>query len=390
MQTQLSKKFLSSQQGKMADSILRSCVHCGFCLATCPTYQLLGNELDSPRGRIYLIKQVLEGEATSQESRLHLDRCLTCRSCESTCPSGVKYAQLLDIGREVIEQQVPRSFFERSFRYGLRYFLTSPTLFNSLVKIMPFVRHSKASIPLINKKASKGRVLLLTGCVQPALAPNINRASINICRDLGFEVLETAQKSCCGAIDHHLSAPKSALKQIKKNIDDWSHLIEQGIDAIISNASGCGVMIQDYPHLLKDDPVYAKKALKIAQITQDIGDFLSQQDLSAYKIKETKNISFQAPCTLQHGLKKYGMIEKILTNLGYQLNPIKDPHLCCGSAGTYSIFQPKISNQLRTRKLSNLEQVDTDLIVSANIGCIIHLQKGTKTPVKHWVELLLN
>ena len=365
-------------QNLKANDIIRKCVHCGFCLATCPTYQLLGNELDSPRGRIYLIKSALENNDSSTNSLQHLDRCLTCRACETTCPSGVEYAQLLDVGREVLEQKRP--VWQKVYRSGVRQFLTTPALFNTVGFLF---RHSKINTPRVRiKNKTKGKVLLLGGCVQPTLAPNINHSVKNVLATLGYQVTETPQKECCGAIDQHLSANKVALKKIKANIDSW-----QDAEVIISSASGCGVMVKDYATLFDKDEAYYEKALTISKKTQDIAEFLAKQDLSVLKTND-KKISYHSPCTLQHGQKLGSLVESILQQLGYTPAPVQDAHLCCGSAGTYSIFQPKLSNQLKTNKLKNLQASNPEMIVTANIGCLMHLQKGTKIPVKHWVELL--
>jgi glycolate oxidase iron-sulfur subunit len=399
MQTNLLTDLLATEQGQTADSILRSCVHCGFCLSTCPTYGLLGDELDSPRGRIYLIKSVLEGNKVSSDSLNHLDRCLTCRSCETTCPSGVKYGQLLDIGREIMEQQSPRPFWQRTIRYLLRKSLTTAWLFNFGIMLAPFLRHSKAvkfSVEELSLQQQlqdqqdviKHSVLLLSGCVQPALAPNINQATIKVLNRLALNVIETPQSACCGAVSHHLSGAEATHQQVKANIDSWLGYLDKGVQAIISNASGCGVMVKDYPNLFSKDSLYYKKALRVSKYTKDIAEFLVEKDLSSLMHFKNDTVTFHAPCTLQHGQKQPVLVQQILQKLGYQVNSVKDSHLCCGSAGTYSIFQPKISKQLRTNKLNNLLEHKTELIITANIGCLMHLQGGTKTPIKHWIELL--
>ena len=366
-------------QNQKANEIIRKCVHCGFCLATCPTYQLLGDELDSPRGRIYLIKSSLENNEFSNESINHLDRCLTCRSCESTCPSGVEYAHLADIGRAFVEHKRPT--WQKIYRYSVRKLLTTPVLFNPFGLMF---RHSKIHTPALTPRQSLERVLLLGGCVQPVLAPNINHSVKNICAKLGYDVIETPQRQCCGAIDQHLSATQDALAKVKINIDSW---LEFDVDTIISSASGCGLMVKDYPSLFDESDPYYKKAKRIANKTQDIAEFLADKDLSKLSLEKV-NISYHEPCTLQHGQKLAGLVNSILQQLGYTPTTIKDSHLCCGSAGTYSIFQPKLSAQLRTNKLNNLQQSNPQVIVTANIGCLMHLQKGTKIPVKHWIELL--
>ncbi len=366
-------------QNYRANEIIRKCVHCGFCLATCPTYQLLGDELDSPRGRIYLIKSALEGKSFSAQSIQHLDRCLTCSSCETTCPSGVEYTKLVDIGREFVE--VRRSFWQKTYRYWVRKFLTTPLLFNL---IAPVFRHSKAQKNHIQTNQKNPKILLLGGCVQPALAPNINHSIKNILTKLGFTAIETSQKQCCGAIDQHLGANKAALVKIKANIDAW---LAFDCKTIISSASGCGAMMKDYGSLFDKNDKYYQKAQEVSKKTKDIAEFLADKDLSVLKTINDK-IAYHSPCTMQHGQKLGGLVESILTQLGYTLTPIQDSHLCCGSAGTYSIFQPKLAKQLKINKLKNLQEKHPQLIVTANIGCLMHLQKGSKIPVKHWIELL--
>jgi len=382
MQTKLSEKFIDNPKGKKADDILRSCVHCGFCLATCPTYQLLGNELDSPRGRIYLIKAALENSKFSQDSVQHLDQCLTCRACETTCPSGVKFSELVDIGREIVEPK--RNKWQKLYRNMVRKALTSPRLFNIVGGLF---KHASIQTTSIQATNVKSRALLLTGCVQPTLAPNINHVTKNVLAKLGVAVIETKQHECCGAIDQHLSAQNDALIKIKRNIDKWHAQLESQVDVIISTASGCGVMVKDYPTFFETDDPYYQKAIKVSAQTKDIAEYLLEKDLSTL-ITKTKKLSYHAPCTLQHGQKLPGLVEGLLEKLGYQLSPVTDAHLCCGSAGTYSIFQPTISKQLRNNKLHHLSSSKPELIVTANIGCLIHLSKGSDIPVKHWIELL--
>ena len=365
-----------------ANDIIRKCVHCGFCLATCPTYQLLGDELDSPRGRIYLIKSSLENNHFSKQSIKHLDRCLTCRSCETTCPSGVEYSKLLDVGREFIE--VKRPLWQKLYRHSVRKLLTTPLLFNPAGLLF---RHSKIQTKTLKPSKVLGKVLLLGGCVQPVLAPNINHSVKNILAKLGYETVETPQKECCGAVDQHLSASADALIKVKHNIDQWLVQLNTGIDVIISTASGCGVMVKDYSHLFEASDPYYKKALLISEKTQDIAQFLVDKDLSKLHLEKV-DISYHEPCTLQHGQQLAGLVESILKSLGYKPSPVKDSHICCGSAGTYSIFQPKLSQELKINKLEHLQAANPQMIVTANIGCLMHLQKGTKIPVKHWIELL--
>ena len=365
-----------------ATQIIESCVHCGFCLATCPTYQLLGDELDSPRGRIYLIKSALEQNQFSLKSLSHMDRCLTCRSCETTCPSGVEYGQLLEIGRDLMESK--RGKFQALYRFIVRKTLLTPIIFKPLGY---FYRHSKITSKLLKPKKINSRVLLIAGCVQPSLAPNINHSIKNILAKLNIEVLESSQGQCCGALDQHLAASSDAMKKVKQNIDRWTHQLESGVDSIISSASGCGVMIKDYPKLFKSSDPYFQKALFVSSKTEDIAEFLSSKDLSGLHLTEL-NVTYHEPCTMQHGQQLGGLVESILSQFGYNKKPVKDSHICCGSAGTYSIFETKISNQLRTNKIKHLNASEPNMIVTSNIGCLMHLQKGSSIPVKHWVELL--
>ena len=366
-------------QNQKANDIIRKCVHCGFCLATCPTYQLLGDELDSPRGRIYLIKSSLENNHFSDQSIKHLDRCLTCRSCETTCPSGVEYGKLVDIGREFVEQKRP--IWQKVYRYSVRKLLTTPLLFNPIGFV---AKHSSKQGKVIAPGAGSKKVLLLGGCVQPVLAPNINHSIKNILAKLGYDAIETPQKQCCGAVDQHLSAEHDAMIKIKANIDAW---LAYDVDSIISSASGCGLMVKDYASMFEESDDYYQKARLISSKTQDIAEFLVDKDLSRLDL-EKANISYHEPCTLQHGQKLAGLVNSILQQLGYTPAPVKDSHLCCGSAGTYSIFQPKLSQELKVNKLKNLQASNPQMIVTANIGCLMHLQKGAKIPVKHWIELL--
>ena len=382
MHAELKNLSISELNNKKASQIIESCVHCGFCLATCPTYQLLGDELDSPRGRIYLIKSALEQNQFSKKSLSHIDRCLTCSSCETTCPSGVEYGQLLEIGREIMESK--RSKLQTLYRYTVRKSLTTPFLFKP---VGYFFRHSKVVSKPIKPKSIKSTVLLMGGCVQPTLAPNINHSIKNILAKLDIEVLEAPQSECCGALDQHMAASGDAMKKVKRNIDKWTSQLNDGAEVILSSASGCGVMIKDYPKLFEESDPYFEKARAISTKTQDIAEFLASKDLSKLQLSES-NVSYHEPCTLQHGQKLSGLVESILTQFGYVKNSIKNSHICCGSAGAYSIFESKISNQLMVNKLENLNASNPKMIVTSNIGCLLHLQKGSSIPVKHWVELL--
>lgn len=405
MQTEITEALLNTTHGKEADAILRSCVHCGFCLATCPTYQLVGDELDSPRGRIYLIKQVLEGETPTQKTQSHLDRCLTCRACESTCPSGVQYGRLVDIGRELVEQKVARSLPDRMMRSSLRFVLPRAALFNSLLAlgraarpVLP--RVLKGKIPL---KAAAGvwptkqrtrKMLLLDGCVQPGMAPNINSATARVLDSLGIELILSDKVGCCGAISHHLNAQEEALAYVRRNIDAWWPHIEAGAEAIVVTASGCGTMLQEYGHLLQHDSAYANKAVRVSELFRDVSQVISaEQNRLTELLKKSANkhggkIAFHAPCSLQHGLKLKNIVEPLLSAAGFTLTSVPDAHLCCGSAGTYSILQPELSKQLLKNKVAALESGAPDLIATANIGCLTHIQSGASKNVKHWIEIL--
>ena len=413
MKTNLINVFLQTPEGIEANRILRSCVHCGFCNATCPTYQLLGDELDGPRGRIYLIKQTLEGKTPSRKTQLHLDRCLTCRNCESTCPSGVNYSQLLNIGRAVINKQVSRSYYQQFLHFTLRKLFLSRYLFSLLLNtgrlFKPVLPPSiKSAIPdRQNKldfqyKSRPRKVLLVSGCVQPDLKPNIDTAARIVFDRLGIECIETPGTRCCGSLSHHLNAEDEAFRIIKNNIDEWWPLIENGsIEAICMTASGCGIAIKEYEHLLASDKDYADKAKKISTIYKDpaeimySGSYAEKQatikQLAAHYDVSGKNIkiAFHPPCTLQHGMQLKNIIEPMLGKLGYSLQPFKDKHLCCGSAGTYSITHKEISQQLLSNKLDNINKTEHEIIVTANIGCQLHIQSGTSVPVKHWLELLV-
>jgi len=382
MHVELNQLSISKLDNEKASQIIEACVHCGFCLATCPTYQLIGDELDSPRGRIYLIKSALENNQFSTSSLKHLDRCLTCRSCETTCPSGVEYGQLLEIGREFMESK--RTKLQTIYRFFVRKLLLTPLLFKS---VGYFVRHSSIATKSIKPQNVESTVLLLGGCVQPTLAPNINHSIKNILAKLNVNVIESPQRECCGALDQHLAASKDALNKVKRNIDLWSAQLNSGVTVIISSASGCGVMVKDYPALFEKTDPYYEKAEFVSSKTQDIAEYLASKDLTGLRLSES-NISYHEPCTLQHGQKLGGLVESILAQFGYDKKPIKDSHICCGSAGTYSIFEAEISNQLKENKLKNLKASNPEMIVTSNIGCLMHLQKGSSIPVKHWVELL--
>ncbi|MDH5424779.1 MAG: glycolate oxidase subunit GlcF [Gammaproteobacteria bacterium] len=400
MQTKISHKYSQSLLGQRAEEILRSCVHCGFCTATCPTYQLLGDELDSPRGRIYLIKQMLEGNEVTEKTQQHLDRCLVCRSCETTCPSGVEYSRLLEIGKHLVDDEIKRPLFTNIQRSLLRFVLPYPKRFSTAMffgrlfkPLLP--AKLKHSIPDISgntvwSTATQARkMLILNGCVQPSLSPSINAATSRVLNKLGIELINKSLAQCCGAVNQHMNDEPTAHVFIKQNIDQWFPLIDSGeAEAIVITASGCGAMVKEYAYILRDDADYAEKARIISQHCKDISEIIAQEDLSKLTISADKNISFHSPCTLQHAQKLNGVVEGILSAAGFNLNVIKDSHLCCGSAGTYSILQPEISQQLKHNKLQSLQQNKPELIATANIGCLHHLAGDASVEVKHWIELL--
>jgi glycolate oxidase iron-sulfur subunit len=402
MQTNIADSFRNTPEGDAAERILRNCVHCGFCLATCPTYQILGNELDSPRGRIYLMKQVLEGAAPTAKTQLHLDRCLTCRNCETTCPSGVEYGKLLDIGRHIVEEKVGRGVTETATRAALKTGLGSPLLFNTALKLGQSVRglmpdFLKAQIPPAEAAGAwpaprhARRMLVLQGCVQPGLKPNINAATARVLDRIGISLIAVQEAGCCGALAHHLNDTEAGLAAACRNIDAWTPHLDAGVEAIAMTASGCGVMVKDYGWLLRNDPIYAGKAARVSAATRDISEILvAERDaIKALAARPAaRRIAYHPPCTLQHGQKLTGGVETLLTDAGFELTPVAEKHLCCGSAGTYSILQPEIANQLKARKLGNLQAGAPEMIATANIGCLTHLQSGSNTPVRHWVELL--
>ncbi|UJB66120.1 glycolate oxidase subunit GlcF [Acidovorax sp. YS12] len=414
MQTQLAPAYRDTPEGQEAEAILRKCVHCGFCTATCPTYQLLGDELDGPRGRIYLIKQVLEGQAPTRKTQQHLDRCLTCRNCESTCPSGVQYGHLVDIGRKLVDAQVPRPIGERAARWALQEGMNS-ALFAPAMRLGQAVRGAlpaavRAKVPArrprraLPQRAHARRVLLLAGCVQPAMAPQIHDATVRVLDAAGIASVVAPGAGCCGAVRFHLNDQDGALAQMRANIDAWWPLVEGraqegsqdgveegAVEAIVMNASGCGATVKDYGHLLRHDATYAAKAARISALTRDLSELLPElvPALRGRLAQRPRGpVAYHPPCTLQHGQKLRGGVEQHLRALGFDVQLPQEPHLCCGSAGTYSVLQAPLSQQLRARKLGHLGALAPAVIASANMGCITHLQGGTGVPVRHWVELL--
>lgn len=400
MQTNILSEIRNTPDGREAESILRKCVHCGFCTATCPTYQLLGDELDGPRGRIYLIKQLLEGKPASEKTMQHLDRCLTCRSCETTCPSGVHYSRLLDVGRRVLEPAVSRSLRVRILRYLLKRVIPSsritgaflflgrsfsPFLPRGLQKKIPALRNSKKPLPERHER----KMLLHPGCIQAATSPDINTSTQRVLSRLGIESSGT-QPGCCGAVHYHLNDIDTAKDMMRRNIDEWHTAIQQGNESIVFTASGCTCMVKEYAHIFRDDPQYAQKASDLVQHLRDIGEVLQKENRGnlSYRNTEPGNIAFHAPCTLQHGLQSGPEIEEFLKEAGYTLLPVQDAHLCCGSAGTYSVLQPELSQKLLHNKLDRLQKEQPAMIATANIGCMLHLETESKVPVRHWIELI--
>jgi glycolate oxidase iron-sulfur subunit len=402
MQTSLADFIRDTPEGKEADAILRKCTHCGMCTATCPTYQLLSDELDGPRGRIYLIKQVLEGAEPTQKTQLHLDRCLTCLSCETTCPTGVRYGRLVDIGRKLVEEKVARSPAESALRGTLNGVISRASLFGPLAKLgllfRPLLPHAlKHKLPPAIAPAGswpttprQRRMLVLEGCVQPSLSPATNAATARVLDRLGISLVRAAGAACCGAVTFHLNRQEDALAYMRRNIDAWWPHIEQGAEAVIITASGCGVTVKEYGHHLQHDPAYAMKAARVSELARDISEIIvaeKEQLLALIRAPASRQrIAFHSPCTLQHGLKLQGQVEKLLASLGYELTRVEDAHICCGSAGTYSILQPTLSQQLRANKVAALEGGAPAAILTANIGCQTHLQGATALPVRHWIE----
>jgi glycolate oxidase iron-sulfur subunit len=410
MKTNLAEFIRDTPEGKEANAILRACVHCGFCTATCPTYQLLGDELDGPRGRIYLMKELFEGGKVSAKTQLHLDRCLTCRSCETTCPSGVRYGRLVDIGRNIVDKQVGRSLAQKLWRSTLKTVIPNSALFN------PLLRLGQLSRPVLPKNLARKvpprrtatawpalrhsrRMLVLQGCVQPGIAPNINPAMARVLDRIGISLVTAPKVACCGAVTYHLDAQDEALDTMRRNIDAWWPYIEQGVEAIVMTASGCGVMVKEYGELLQHDARYAVKAKRVSELTKDASEILSvhREDLETLLDRSARNtkresqgtrVAFHSPCTLQHGQQIRGVVEELLVAAGCQLTAVADSHLCCGSAGTYSILQPVLSRRLLENKVTALESGSPTVIATANIGCLAHIQTGTRLPVRHWVELL--
>lgn len=406
MQIKIVPEFQSDADIGAVKAIVNKCVHCGFCTATCPTYQVLGDELDGPRGRIYLMKEMVEGAPVTAKTQTHLDRCLTCRNCESTCPSGVRYGRLVDIGRRYVDERVMRPLTQRLMRWAMREALSRRNVFGFLFGVARFVRpvlpatlKKKVQLPqpagVWPTRKSTRQMLLHEGCVQPAMMPNVDAATARVFDKLGIELVTASSAECCGAIRQHLSDHHGAEAQMKRNIDAWWPYVENGIDTIVINASGCGVMIKDYAEILAQDPVYAEKAKRISAMAKDVSEILPTLAGEIEALARDKHagglperVTYHPPCTLQHGQKIRGAVEGLLGSLGVSVKLCQDSHLCCGSAGTYSILQPELSEELRDRKISNIMKTAPQEIVSGNVGCINHLQSGTDVPVHHWIELI--
>lgn len=411
MQTTLADFLIGSEDAEEAKSIIEKCVHCGFCTATCPTYQLVGDELDGPRGRIYLMKQVLEGNEISQNTRKHLDRCLTCRNCESTCPSGVTYGRLVDIGRAIVDERLDQAGMrrptkERLIRWALREGLTRPKLFGAAMRIGQVVRPglpevirkkiptSRAAIPsgTVSTRAHERKMLFLEGCVQPTMSPNINLATARVLDKAGVELVTARKARCCGAIRYHTGDHNGGLDDMRRNIDAWWPHLSKGASTLVINASGCGAMVKEYGHLLRNDPAYSERASAISAMAKDLSEVLPEflpvltDDLVPNSTQEP--VAYHPPCTLQHGQRLKGVVEPLLSAFGIETRLCADSHLCCGSAGTYSVLQPEFSTKLRDDKVEKLTQTGASTIATANIGCISHLQSGTTRPVVHWIELI--
>lgn len=404
MKTNIIPQLRDTPDGEEADRILRACTHCGFCTATCPTYQLLGDERDSPRGRIYLIKQVLEGEEPTEKTQMHLDRCLTCRACETTCPSGVEYAKLADIGRDLVEQKVSRPLPERAIRWLLRHVVAyrnrfafffhlghafKPLLIGPLAPLKQKMPPKQKRIEWPGADTSSRTMLVLDGCVQPVATPNTNAHAARIFSRLGIKLVAPDNSGCCGALSQHLAHREEALDFARANIDAWWPHIEAGAEAIVMTASGCGASVAEYGHMLRNDAAYAEKAARVSELTRDLSDVLADEDLSRLgDMGHGRKVAYHPPCTLQNAPKLRDHVAEILTGAGYELTPVRDRHLCCGSAGTYSILQPTMANELRANKLDSLTAGRPDVIVTANIGCQLHLDSASGVPVRHWIELL--
>ena len=389
MQTRLADFIRDTPEGREAEAILRKCVHCGFCTATCPSYQVLGDDLDSPRGRIYLMKRALEGGPVTEKTRLHLDRCLTCRACETTCPSGVRYGRLVDIGRAFVEERTHRSLRDRLYRRALSFGLPRKWVFTAalrMAQLLGFQPRGRAAGAWPAPRHSR-RMIALAGCVQPALAPSINAAAARVLDRVGISLLEVPGAGCCGGLRFHLNEQEAGRDDMRSLIDAWWPLVAgKDVEAIVTTASGCGVTVREYEHYLALDPQYRGKADRVSSLTVDVSEVIDPSALP--EGRKRGRVAFHSPCTLQHGQQITGRVEALLQRVGYELVPVRDAHLCCGSAGTYSLLHPQIADELRARKLQSLEANEPEVIATANIGCLTHLQAKSSAPVRHWIELV--
>jgi glycolate oxidase iron-sulfur subunit len=400
MQTNLADWIRDTPRGKAADAILRKCVHCGFCTATCPTYQLLGDELDGPRGRIYLIKQVLEGADVTAKTQLHLDRCLACRGCETTCPSGVEYGHLVDIGRGIVEERVGRSLGQRAMRRAIAMLFPRTALFGLMTRVgmamRPIVPSSLAAklpraIPAAGvwpAQRHARRMIALAGCVQPALTPDTNAAAARVLDRLGISLLEAPGAGCCGALRYHLNYQDEGLDDMRRMIDAWWPLVEQGAEAIVMTATGCGSTVREYGQHLAHDAKYAERAKRIGAMTKDLSEIVAAEADRLAPLAPAgarPRVAFHAPCTLQHWQRLKGVTEGVLAKLGYDLTPVPDSHLCCGSAGTYALTQPELSERLKQQKAVALQSGLPEAVLTSNVGCQTHLATAATVPVRHWI-----
>ncbi len=400
MHTRLHESMDGRPGAREAADLIGACVHCGFCLATCPTYLDSRDERDSPRGRIYLVRQLLETGEASQATQLHLDRCLSCRGCETTCPSGVRYGRLADIGRGLLESQVRRTPSDRWFRRALRWVLTRPALFGRLLRLGQAVRSAlprglrqqvppRQPVPEVPTRAHGRTMLVLEGCVQSAATPRTNAVARRVLDRLGITLRSVPAAGCCGAVNYHLGAHQSGLDDMRRNIDAWWPEVESGAEAIVSSATGCGSLLAEYGELLAHDPHYADRARRISAMARDIGEILAGEELGALQVDTgVGRVAVQTPCSLQHGLRRPRLIADLLRRAGFELAETRGDHLCCGSAGTYSILQKETSERLRERKLRDLTRDAPAVIATGNVGCQLHLQAGADIPVVHWIELL--
>jgi glycolate oxidase iron-sulfur subunit len=395
MRTQIASPLAETAAGAVAESVLRACVHCGMCNAACPTYRLTGDELDGPRGRIYLMKQALEGEAVGRLSQHHLDRCLACRACESACPSGVEYHRLLDIGRPLVAERARRPWPDRLGRATVRHLVLAPY---HLVVLFALGRLVRFALPrgLADKVPARTptgprpardhprRMLALGGCVQSAAAPHFDAALARVFEAAGISVQSTP--GCCGALSFHLDAPDEARRLARGHIDAWTAALDAGAEAVVCSASGCAAFIRDWPDLLADDGAYAGKARRVAAALRDPVEVLADEPLSPARMPAAPRVAVHDPCTLRNGPGLAGAVETLLASLGYRPEPVADADQCCGSAGAYSLFQPDFAKALRARKISALTQGAPDAIYTANIGCWMHLAAVSPVPVRHWIE----